>query len=65
VRILSPSIRTPRALGKSYDELVKVGVSDLSFEECRNAYLDHELTALFIAVHASVCVKRTECGNRM
>ncbi|WP_285030001.1 phosphotransferase [Mycolicibacterium sp. lyk4-40-TYG-92] len=48
-----------------HDELVGAGVEAPDRDEVWSAYLDHAVTALFMAVHASVRVERTERGDQM
>ncbi|MFE6922053.1 phosphotransferase [Nocardia sp. NPDC057663] len=48
-----------------HDALTDAGVRGPSREECWQAYLDHAVTAMFMAVHASVRVERTERGDAM
>ncbi|MFJ2667535.1 phosphotransferase [Nocardia fluminea] len=48
-----------------HDELMRAGVEAPTREEVWNAYLDHAVTAMFMAVHASVRVERTERGDQM
>lgn len=48
-----------------YEALRSGGIEELTFEDCWNSYLDHAVAALFMAIHASVRVERTERGDAM
>ncbi|MGQ4618657.1 phosphotransferase [Nocardia sp. R7R-8] len=52
-------------VGIYHDALVRAGVGGLTFDDCWASYLDHAVTAMFMAVHACVRVARTERGDAM
>ncbi|MFI9408658.1 aminoglycoside phosphotransferase family protein [Nocardia gamkensis] len=52
-------------IGIYHDGLVAAGVDELTRDECWASYLDHALAGLFMAIHASVRVVRTERGDQM